>query len=152
MNFNELNDEQKIAVMQQGNVLLTACPGSGKTRIIIHKLAHELLTLEDFEKNKEEKNDVVFYSFSPKYSINSALVNILSIKNRDKNYVLANVKKDVIKISCRSQSGKINCPELLRKCIQGIPDSVAGGHLKAAGASIPLGYLEKFKENLFKEI
>ena len=32
MTFNELNDEQKQAVKQEGNVLLTACPGSGKTR------------------------------------------------------------------------------------------------------------------------
>jgi uvrD/REP helicase len=40
MTFNELNDEQKQAVKQEGNVLLTACPGSGKTRVIIHKLAY----------------------------------------------------------------------------------------------------------------
>lgn len=37
MSFDELNEEQKKAVKQEGNVLLTACPGSGKTRVIIHK-------------------------------------------------------------------------------------------------------------------
>lgn len=40
MSFDELNEEQKKAVKQEGNVLLTACPGSGKTRVIIHKLAY----------------------------------------------------------------------------------------------------------------
>lgn len=50
MNYNVLNDEQKIAVKQQGNVLLTACPGSGKTRVIIHKLAYELSILDDSTK------------------------------------------------------------------------------------------------------
>lgn len=50
MNFNELNNEQKTAVTQQGNVLLTACPGSGKTRAIIHKLVYELSRLENSDK------------------------------------------------------------------------------------------------------
>lgn len=42
MILTTLNNEQKQAVQQDGNVLLTACPGSGKTRVIIHKLAYEL--------------------------------------------------------------------------------------------------------------
>lgn len=46
MILDKLNDKQKIAVKQKGNVLLTACPGSGKTRVIIHKLAYELGQLD----------------------------------------------------------------------------------------------------------
>ena len=45
MILDKLNDEQKLAVQQDGNVLLTACPGSGKTRVIIHKLAYEVCRL-----------------------------------------------------------------------------------------------------------
>ena len=48
--LDSLSDEQKIAVQQNGNVLLTACPGSGKTRVIIHKLAYELTRLEQQSK------------------------------------------------------------------------------------------------------
>jgi DNA helicase-2/ATP-dependent DNA helicase PcrA len=48
----ELNEEQIIAVKQQGHVLLTACPGSGKTRVIIHKLAFELSLLDNNSKRK----------------------------------------------------------------------------------------------------
>jgi superfamily I DNA/RNA helicase len=52
MILDKLNTEQKEAVKQNGNVLLTACPGSGKTRVIIHKLAYELTKLEQTSKKK----------------------------------------------------------------------------------------------------
>lgn len=52
MILDKLSDEQKKAVEQEGNVLLTACPGSGKTRVIIHKLAHELGKLSDSDKRR----------------------------------------------------------------------------------------------------
>ncbi|MFM7457415.1 MAG: UvrD-helicase domain-containing protein [bacterium] len=42
MLLEELSEEQKKAVTQSGNVLLTACPGSGKTRVIVYKLAYVL--------------------------------------------------------------------------------------------------------------
>lgn len=47
-----LSDQQKDAVLKKGNVLLTACPGSGKTRVIIHKLAY---ALERIDKNSKQK-------------------------------------------------------------------------------------------------
>lgn len=40
--LKDLNLEQTTAVKAEGNVLITACPGSGKTRVITHKLAFEL--------------------------------------------------------------------------------------------------------------
>jgi superfamily I DNA/RNA helicase len=50
MILDKLNEEQKVAVKQKGNVLLTACPGSGKTRVIIHKLAFELNNSDEKDK------------------------------------------------------------------------------------------------------
>ena len=52
MILDKLNYEQKLAVQQDGNVLLTACPGSGKTRVIIHKLAYEISRLEERSKKR----------------------------------------------------------------------------------------------------
>lgn len=52
MILDRLNSEQKEAVQQNGNVLLTACPGSGKTRVIIHKLAYEITQLEEGSKKR----------------------------------------------------------------------------------------------------
>jgi len=48
----KLNHEQKLAVKQEGHVLLTACPGSGKTRVLIHKLAYNLSKLPENSKKR----------------------------------------------------------------------------------------------------
>ncbi len=47
-----LNSIQEEAVKQQGHVLLTACPGSGKTRVIIEKLAYEISLLDELDKKR----------------------------------------------------------------------------------------------------
>ena len=52
MILKNLNEKQTLAVKQDGNVLLIACPGSGKTRVIIHKLAYELAKLPENSKKK----------------------------------------------------------------------------------------------------
>jgi DNA helicase-2/ATP-dependent DNA helicase PcrA len=44
---DELNTEQGDAVVAPGNVLLMACPGSGKTRTLTYKVAYELDRIGD---------------------------------------------------------------------------------------------------------
>jgi len=43
---DHLNDPQKEAILEAGNVFLVACPGSGKTRTLTFKIAEELSKLE----------------------------------------------------------------------------------------------------------
>ena len=45
-----LNEQQIDAVLQEGSVLLTACPGSGKTRALTYKIAHELGEIKSSKK------------------------------------------------------------------------------------------------------
>jgi len=45
-----LNKQQIDAVIESGNVLLTACPGSGKTRALTYKIAYELERLTSSKK------------------------------------------------------------------------------------------------------
>ncbi|MCT4613915.1 MAG: ATP-dependent helicase [Marinifilaceae bacterium] len=47
MILSGLTDEQKDAVTCPNSLLLTACPGSGKTRVLIHKVAYELSRLDN---------------------------------------------------------------------------------------------------------
>lgn len=46
MRNSNLNREQQIAVESEGNVLLVACPGSGKTHTLIYKIANELESID----------------------------------------------------------------------------------------------------------
>lgn len=48
--LRELSEEQRTACKAQGNVLLTACPGSGKTRTLTHRLAYIVAKQPDSNK------------------------------------------------------------------------------------------------------
>ena len=47
MILSGLTDEQKDAVTCPNSLLLTACPGSGKTRVLTHKVAYELSMIDN---------------------------------------------------------------------------------------------------------
>ncbi len=47
-----LSPEQQIACTAPNNILLTACPGSGKTRTLTHRLAYQVLRDPDSKKIK----------------------------------------------------------------------------------------------------
>ena len=49
-NIRDLNTEQEAAITAEGNVLLIACPGSGKTRTLTYKLAYELSKIQGSKK------------------------------------------------------------------------------------------------------
>ena len=49
-NNDELNSEQERAIREEGNILLIACPGSGKTRTLTYKIAHELSKIDSEKK------------------------------------------------------------------------------------------------------
>lgn len=48
--LSKLNKEQEAAVNDDGNVLLIACPGSGKTHTLVNKVAKELSNIETHRK------------------------------------------------------------------------------------------------------
>ncbi len=47
---DELNPEQVNAILDKNNIFLIACPGSGKTRTLTYKIAHELSQLTSRKK------------------------------------------------------------------------------------------------------
>lgn len=53
-----LSYEQKDAVLTSGNVLLRACPGSGKTRTLTYKIGYEL------QKNQPSKKIIIAVTFT----------------------------------------------------------------------------------------
>ncbi|UIJ84301.1 UvrD-helicase domain-containing protein [Rhizobium leguminosarum] len=55
---DDLNEEQVEAINEPGNVFLAACPGSGKTRTLIYRIAKQLSEL------KSEKHRVVAITYT----------------------------------------------------------------------------------------
>lgn len=48
--LTSLSDEQSAVVHYEGNALLTACPGSGKTRTVAAKIAHRIVNRKDSDR------------------------------------------------------------------------------------------------------
>lgn len=55
---DDLNDEQVEAINEPSNVFLAACPGSGKTRTLIYRIAKQLSEL------KSEKPRIVAITYT----------------------------------------------------------------------------------------
>jgi len=47
---HKLDDDQRAAIMAEGNIFLVACPGSGKTRALTYKIALELTRAAETKK------------------------------------------------------------------------------------------------------
>lgn len=108
--------------------------------------------VDKYLKTKETSSDenIYFAYFNPKFNLSSSLSTILSKKERNKVYLFAtdSSKKNLIKISARNQSGDFDVNLLLKELTNGFENSIAGGHKKAAGASIMKKDLNKFKERV----
>ena len=50
--LKELSVEQQAACTALNNIVLTACPGSGKTRTLTHRLAYQVIQEPDSKKKK----------------------------------------------------------------------------------------------------
>ncbi len=107
---------------------------------------------KDYEQNKEEVNDTVFYELNnPRYRIGSALSTIISTEHPNKTIIIMVERGENTNINLRRQDGKIRVNDLATKCAQQV-GGTGGGHDKASGATIRTEYKEEFKECIKKEL
>jgi len=112
--------------------------------------------VEKFRKEAEfypERNLYFFYS-SPRFSISSIVVTILSLEQKDKTFVFVSDVKEqsnFVKVSARNQSGNTNLNELMKRGIDGLENASGGGHVKASAAIFLRSDLEKFKKNILEQ-
>ena len=111
--------------------------------------------IEEYKSNAEFYPDKNLYFYFFEKELNGKLVSVvstkLSLKEQDKTFLVASYNTSKIKISARNQSGNVNVSDLLRKLTKGFESSTAGGHFKAAAASILKRDLGKFKGNLLSK-
>ncbi len=120
-----------------------------------HKIIEKEIenTVKKFKENAEfypEKN-LYFYYYTPKFSMTSVVVTILSVENGDKTFVFVSDvdnNPEFVKVSARNQGGKEDINLLMKKGIEDLENATAGGHFKASGARFMKKDLEKFKKNI----
>lgn len=105
---------------------------------------------KDFEKSSEKFNKINLFYFEPQFKIKSLISTKISFKNPKEIFVFITPNKGNMDVSARNQSKEYNVADLLKKAVEGLKDSLAGGHKSAAGGSFLKKDLEKFKENLKK--
>ncbi|MFB6241804.1 MAG: DHH family phosphoesterase [Candidatus Nanosalina sp.] len=107
--------------------------------------------MEDYEEDREIDREkcVIFFEMESDFHINSSIATNMSTKTPDWIHLVVQ-RGDTINISARCQSGRVDLGDLLQKAL---PEEAkeecaeAGGHRKAAGASMKEEYYEEFKEN-----
>jgi nanoRNase/pAp phosphatase (c-di-AMP/oligoRNAs hydrolase) len=103
---------------------------------------------EMFYSDAEYFPDCELYFFKSDNRFAGKLSNNISKENPTKVVIIFEQPEDKIKCSIRRQDFKVNCGELAKAGLVGIPDSSGGGHIPAAGASFPADHLEQFKKQV----
>jgi len=107
--------------------------------------------VENYEEDREIDREkmIIFFELKSDFHITSSIATNMSTKTPDWVHLVIQ-KNGEINISARCQSGRVDLGELMQ---QALPDEAveegaeAGGHRKAAGASMEPKYLDEFKEN-----
>jgi single-stranded DNA-specific DHH superfamily exonuclease len=107
--------------------------------------------MEDYEEDREINRDkrIIFFELDSDFHITSSIATNMSTKTPDWIHLVIQ-KDEKINISARCQSGRVDLGDLLQKAL---PEQAkeegaeAGGHRKAAGASMELQYYDEFKDN-----
>lgn len=111
--------------------------------------------MEDYEEDREIDREkcIIFFDIESDFHITSSIATNMSTKTPDWIHLVVQ-KDETVNISARCQSGRVDLGDLLQKALPEEAKSEgaeAGGHRKAAGASMPKKFYEEFKEN-FVEI
>lgn len=112
--------------------------------------------VENYEEEREIDRDnmVIFFEIDSDFNITSSISTNMSTKTPEWIHLVVQ-KDDEINISARCQSGRVNLGEIMEKSLpeEAIEEGAeAGGHRKAAGASMDKKYYEEFKENFLENV
>ncbi len=110
--------------------------------------------VEDYEEDREIDREkcVIFFEIESEFHITSSIATNMSTKTPDWVHLVVQ-RDEMVNISARCQSGRVDLGERLQEAL---PDDAldegaeAGGHRKAAGASMPEQYYDEFKNNFLE--
>ena len=107
---------------------------------------------ENYEEDREIDREkmIIFFELKSDFHITSSISTNMSSKTPGWIHIVAQMGEDEVNISARCQSGRVDLGDLMKKAL---PDAAleegaeAGGHRKAAGASMKRRFFEEFKDN-----
>ncbi|MFB6190846.1 MAG: DHH family phosphoesterase, partial [Candidatus Nanohaloarchaea archaeon] len=108
--------------------------------------------VEDYDEDREIDREkmIIFFDLESDFHITSSIATNKSTKTPEWIHLVVQKDEDEVNISARCQSGRVDLGDLMQ---QALPEEAveegaeAGGHRKAAGASMKPEYYEEFKEN-----
>lgn len=107
--------------------------------------------VEDYEETREIDREkmIIFFELESDFHITSSIATNMSTKTPEWIHLVIQTR-DEINISARCQSGRVDLGALMQEALpEGAVEegAEAGGHRKAAGASMQPEYLDEFKKN-----
>lgn len=113
--------------------------------------------VEDYEEEREINRDkmIIFFELESDFHITSSIATNMSTKTPEWIHLVIQLDEDEANISARCQSGRADLGSLMQKALpkKALENGAeAGGHKKAAGASMKPKYLEEFKENFAESV
>ncbi len=106
--------------------------------------------LDEFNAKSEKHGELRYYEIDAPYSLNSMISTILSMRERNKTFVVLQRNGEYYNISARRQDNKIAMNEVLAKAAEGLPNASGGGHRPAAGGKFFAKDLETVKKRIIK--
>jgi single-stranded DNA-specific DHH superfamily exonuclease len=111
--------------------------------------------LENYEEEREIDREkcVIFFELDSDFNINSSIATNMSTKTPKWIHLVVQKDPEEVNISGRCQSGRVDLGKLLQKALpeKAVEEGAeAGGHRKAAGASMDKEYYPEFKSNFLK--
>lgn len=112
--------------------------------------------VENYEEEREINRDkmVIFFEINSEFNITSSISTNMSTKTPEWIHLVVQRDKEV-NISARCQSGRVNLGELMEESLpeEAVENGAeAGGHRKAAGASMHDKYYEEFKQSFLQKV
>jgi len=114
---------------------------------------NEVMDNYENERDIDREKMIIFFELESDFNITSSISTNMSTKTPDWIHLVIQ-KDEEANISARCQSGRVDLGKLMRKALpeEAVENGAeAGGHAKAAGASMDIEYLDGFKDN-FTEI
>jgi len=105
-------------------------------------------SVEKAGENIDKKNKVIFFTYGGDMSISQDVANQLSYIYQGYHIIIGFIKGGHVKFSLRGE--KIRT--LMMRAIKNIDGAFGGGHEVSCGAQMSSDSVEKFKENLMREI